>query len=366
MSKEYRKAVDITAEEAQLVFEALPVQLLSNPKTFYPKRVVKNAPTWPRAARLVPALNVLLDATKGNAVHQKNLQTHFKKWIADQTEMNFSETDQDEIILSIRAVLCQLLNHKRNSRNVPANFARTYAVVWQKLSPHAKPDRIGLPERAQDADPDAETDDVQIVEPQASEPIIIDLEEDELLDKELLFSSSISGLQNVLQDRPKGMKRLNCKTKAAPAIDLGIPNLASLIETSTQNIEPKTFRDINAALKQRSKNGGKKSENAGRKKKKNPKNKKGKKEQTNTKAKDAKKITNAESAQTASLCLAFVKREHSKAYVAAKSKAKTEGKSDAECKAAASEAGRAKTAELRDQFAKGMISRVGVAVEDIH
>ena len=309
---------------------------------------------------------VLLDATKGNAVHQKNTQTHFKKWIADQTEMNFSETDQDEIILSIRAVLCQLLNHKRNSRNVPANFARTYAVVWQKLSPHAKPDRIGLPERAQDADPDAETDDVQIVEPQASEPIIIDLEEDELLDKELLFSSSISGLQNVLQDRPKGMKRLNCKTKAAPAIDLGIPNLASLSETSTQNIEPKTFRDINAALKQRSKNGGKKSENAGRKKKKNPKNKKGKKEQTNTKAKYAKKRTNTESDQTASLCQAFVKREHSKAYVAAKSKAKTEGKSDAECKAAASEAGRAKTAELRDQFAKGMISRVGVAVEDIH
>ena len=42
---------------------------------------------------------VLLDATKGNDVHQKNTQTHFKKWIADQTEMNFSETDQDEIIL---------------------------------------------------------------------------------------------------------------------------------------------------------------------------------------------------------------------------------------------------------------------------
>ena len=159
MSKEYRKAVDIAAEEAQLVFEALPVQLLSNPKTFYPKRVFKNAPTWPRAARLVPALNVLLDATKGNAVHHKNLQTHFKKLIADHTEMNFVETDQDEIMLSIRAVLCQLLNHKRNSRNVPANFARTYAVVWQKLSPHAKPDRIGRPERAQDADPDAETDE---------------------------------------------------------------------------------------------------------------------------------------------------------------------------------------------------------------
>ena len=102
---------------------------------------------------------VLLDATKGNAVHQKNTQTNFKKWIPDQTEMNFSETDQDEIILSIRAVLCQLLNHKRNSRSVPANFARTYALVWQKLSPHAKPDRIGLPERAQDADPDAETDE---------------------------------------------------------------------------------------------------------------------------------------------------------------------------------------------------------------
>ena len=143
-----------------------------------------------------------------------------------------------------------------------------------------------------------------------------------MLDKELLFSSSISGLQNVLQDRPKGMKRLSCKTKAAPAIDLGIPNLASLIETSTENIEPKTFRDINAALKQRSKNGGKKSENAGRKKKKNPKNKKGKKEQTNTKAIAAKQRTNAESAQTASLCLAFVKREHSKAYVAAKQRQK--------------------------------------------
>ena len=38
---------------------------LSNPKTFHPKRVFKNAPTWPRAAHLVPALNFAKDRFKG-------------------------------------------------------------------------------------------------------------------------------------------------------------------------------------------------------------------------------------------------------------------------------------------------------------
>ena len=67
-----------------------------------------------------------------------------------------------------------------------------------------------------------------------------------------------------------------------------------------------------------------------------------------------KKKENPDEANLGKLDVAFVKREHSKAYVARKQKAKAEGKSEAEIKEAASIAGRKKNAELREQFKQGL------------
>ena len=264
--KEYRKAVDITAEEAKAVFEALPAALLANPKTFYPKRVFKNAPSWGKAARLVPALNALLDATKGRAVHQKSFQAHFKRWVETETDMEISETDRDEMVLSIRAPVCQLLNHKNNSRSVPAAFTRCYMVIWQKLAD--KPSKPLLTERSQVAHSDADSDDIQVVEPQASKSNVVNLEDsdDDLLDKDLLFSSSNPALQTVLENSSARRRRRSKSQEVAvpqdtsvpPALDLGIPNLQSLCDTNPADIDPKTYKDINKSLKQRK--GGQKSQ----------------------------------------------------------------------------------------------------------
>ena len=255
-TKEYRKAVDITAEEAKSVFEALPAQLLANPKTFYAKRVFKNAPAWPRAVRLIPVVNAILDATKGRAVHQKCLQTHFKTWLADQTGLDMSENDQDEIILSIRAVVCQLLNHKKHKRTVPVSHSRSFAVVWNKMQPDNTPDSTAPTGNHQEAQAsDAESEDLQIVEPQQSEIEIIDLEfneASELIKHEDLFSSDVPELQEALKGTATGRKRLRSKVPdpSMPAIGLGVPDLASLVETSSNDIDPTTYRQINKKLKE--------------------------------------------------------------------------------------------------------------------
>ena len=373
-TKEYRKAVDITAEEAKSVFEALPAQLLANPKTFYTKRVFKNAPAWPRAVRLIPVVNAILDATKGRAVHQKCLQTHFKTWLADQTGLDMSENDQDEIILSIRAVVCQLLNHKKNKRTVPVSHSRSFAVVWHKMQPDNTPDSTAPTGNHQEAQAsDAESEDLQIVEPQQSEIEIIDLEfseAGELIKHEDLFSSDVPELQEALKGTATGRKRLRSKVPdpSMPAIGLGVPDLASLVETSSNDIDPTTYREINKKLKEahkkskKCKTAGKAaSKNRRKKNKKNEKNKKTKKDDANAtgQVEKKKKKENPDEANLGKLDVAFVKREHSKAYAARKQKAKAEGKSEAEIKEAASIAGRKKTAELREQFKQGLIGSSG-------
>ena len=93
------------------------------------------------------------------------------------------------------------------------------------------------------------------MEPQQSEIEIIDLEfseAGELIKHEDLFSSDVPELQEALKGTATGRKRLRSKVPdpSMPAIGLGVPDLASLVETSSNDIDPTTYREINKKLKE--------------------------------------------------------------------------------------------------------------------
>ena len=105
-SKEYRKSVDIPDTAACQAFEALPATLFASPKTMYPHHTLKNAPVWAKGIRLIAALQVIVDASCGQGIHQKSTKLQFAKWSSHQG-MNITEEDQDIVVLPIRALLCR-------------------------------------------------------------------------------------------------------------------------------------------------------------------------------------------------------------------------------------------------------------------
>lgn len=281
-----------------------------------------------------------------------------------------TEDAQDEAVLSVRALLSQLLNHKRNSRKIPKTFLTKYVVLWDKMAIEADADRASA--QTQASVKDQNSDDVQIVEETGKEPDVVDLDSDdsELVDKELLFASPIPELQLALQDglateaaQPRTRIRRKSGDPAIPKLDLGVPNLAKLVEMSPTDINPKTFKEISANLKilHAMKNGKAKKQN----KKKKHKPKKAKKTETSEKSGDQRQGQETNEKMHSELFKAFLKREHSKAWKSAKDAAKASGNSDENCKAAASAAGTARTAKLRKDYAEGKINYRGIVAVDV-
>lgn len=127
---EYRKAVDISRDKADEAFEMLPISILgkvSQDKPLYEDKNFKNAPKWPSGSKLTPCLNMLLLASDGHTLHQKNLKRHMAAWVKDN-QLGFNDDVQDEIVLSIRALLCQLCNHKTKDRTVFVDCPRVCFV----------------------------------------------------------------------------------------------------------------------------------------------------------------------------------------------------------------------------------------------
>ena len=374
MTKEYRKAIDISTEAAELAFDQLPAALFAAPKTFYANRVFKNAPTWAKGVKLVPAVNELLDGSKGYTIHHKSLLAQFKHW-ATVHGIQLSSEDQDEVILSLRSVVCQLSNHKKNTRSVPKSFSRIYAVVWSKVAaaPQAHPEDKQSEDQAR---PEDEQGEVEIMLPEREPAEFVDLTSDDkddyMVEKAVLFSSDNPTLNTLLQDTEKTKKkqrRLRGKSTddAIPKLDLGM-SLQGLTETKEEDISPKTFKELNKQLKDKAKGGSKKKAmKKARKKttkkamKKVPKKTvKGTKEESKKGVqKGVKKGVEKMTDEQKKAFNALLKREHSNAYIAAKKKAKAKGATESEIKAAASKAGCAKSAELRLALAEGRVDYEG-------
>ena len=228
---------------------------------------------------------------------------------------------------------------------------------------------------------DADSDDEPIVIPAKSPEAIVDLtseESSEEINQAELFRSENPVLQAALNSK----KRITGKqyrpdiqpilqqttTQTVTVFGMDPDSLAQLIAENKSSVTPKRFRDLNVQLKNkkpkkktRGKKTKKKSKASPKKKAANKKDGKTKQPTTNS----AEPLQGEAPKPTWKLCPAFIKREHSKCWKSALDAAINAGKSEQDAKDAASAAGRARTAELRQKFKDGLISHRGNDADDV-
>eukprot|EP00959_Pyramimonas_sp_CCMP1952_P061008 1274459-Pyramimonas_sp.AAC.1 len=102
--KGYRKSVDIAYDAACLAFDELPPIAFTSPRLMYPEKAFKNAPKWSKGVKLIPTLKIILDASDGQAVHQKDLLKHLASWIEERGH-DPAKVENDVVIFGLRALL---------------------------------------------------------------------------------------------------------------------------------------------------------------------------------------------------------------------------------------------------------------------
>jgi hypothetical protein len=390
MKKQYRKAVDIAYDAAEQSFAALPPMVFSN-KNFYKDKSFKNAPKWSNAVKLIPSIKIMLQASDGNAIHQKNMYNHMVEWNR-QNGMGMDSEHMEHAVLTQRAVICQMLNHKANMRSIPKEWHQRYACVWDMLA-NTDPEATA-PHEAPEGDEDQghadpEDDAVQVVTPKKAEPTCVDLVSDgssDEIDADKLFSSDNPILRAILnpqhritgkQTRPE-IKPLEVKPKG-PKPDFGMSSetLARLTAPiSSNSVTPKHFKALNIKMKDKKKPKSKRRGKGHKKAKKNQKIKKAAQQPMKTTTQPMKTTHQpmkavaapvlGKAANPSYLAKEYSKREHSKSWKKALDDAIKAGKSKEDAKKAASAAGRARTEELRKKLKAGEINYMGQIAEDVN
>ena len=224
--KVYRKAVDVPYEVAEQAFQNLPPMVFSNVQ-FYKDKIFKNAPKWSNGVKLLPSIKLLLQETQGQAVHQKCLCKHLVEF-SNQNGLNLESAMIDKVVLTQRALICQLLNHKANDRSIPKDWYHKYACVWDVLSTPEQDVKVSpLPRAASTANDSGSDGEVEFVEPKkerAIEPVdLVSEESSDEIDMSVLFTSSNPALQAILSQR----RRITGK-QHRPDIQQGRPSCFSV------------------------------------------------------------------------------------------------------------------------------------------
>jgi hypothetical protein len=258
------------------------------------------------------------------------------------------------------------------AKNTYTGFGTKFKILARLAQLHKEGKAKFTEEDAQEAE-----DEVELIEPNTDlvpiMDIISDAESEPLADKDELFSSDIPAVHAALQGYlPRKRFRVKTQDPQIPKIDFGF-DIAALTKTSTHDISPDTFKELNKKMKTKHQKKGKQQKGAKKKthrKKKPRKQQKKAVEKTKPKKNPIKKADNQDHQEPAEVRAkmfhAFLKREHSKAWVSGKKDAIARWLSEAEYKAAASNAGRIKTAKLRQDYADGKINHKGIAAEDVH
>ena len=292
-----------------------------------------------------------------------------KQWAAEDMDLD-TETVED-VLHGLRAFISQILNHKSKQRVIPAVWNSKFKGLWDKLNPDssceilvashvavAKPTSVNTADlhNASRQSDDEDDDCVEIANPKKRDVYVVDVATDsEDLDvdalKSELFSSADPVLDQILKDgnscgaKKLGMDRATTRRKSYKQSD-GVTcattmpteemEALAVCPSSSSSTSPKAFRDLNVALKAKAKH---------------------KKPKPKTKAKAPHTGSKMETTlDNAASWAAFLKREHWKAWSAAKAKAKAAGCTPEKIKEAGSEAGRARMAELRDLLKEGKIT----------
>jgi hypothetical protein len=283
--KTYRKAVDIDENGAFAAFDKIPISVLGSSPCTYTNKKFKNAPTWQKAAKLVPCVSLLVDASGGRAIHQKQLDGHMRKWVA-QNDVEISEEKRDDVVYSVRALVCQLLNHKRKGRSIPQMWASRFQVLFDKLMVDSScvqgDSKSDQPQLALADDDDYDPDDVddssepEVVPIQPKKIDVVDLSDTDSQDfdldayKKKVFDSDDADLKELLEkdsaaEAPRGRRRLTSKTSenASAVIKPGMlehePGLESVLSKGVLSalasgdlsggVTPAKWRALKAAQK---------------------------------------------------------------------------------------------------------------------
>ena len=142
LSAGHRKQIDISEKAAWAAFDKLPSTAFLAPKKMYPHKNFKNAPTWQAGVKLLPYIHAILDATKGAVnVHPKSMLASCKGWLIEK-EMDVDFEAYDEIVYSGRALLSQILNHKKKERIVPTQWLAKHGPIFEKVQAPSTKTRI--------------------------------------------------------------------------------------------------------------------------------------------------------------------------------------------------------------------------------
>ena len=343
-----RPNVDLTERQYLDALDMVPFAGKTGDMIKYTFTKFKNAPKWAAMAPYRRVLDCLVTHSGGACVNQKSFLAAARK---NNEIWGHTESELEIAVYRIRAMLCQMANHKSKDRVVPMVHRSKFQTIFDKLvvfkGNGSKANGIhngAAPGDDDDHDDDDDDDDdimcLGTLAKKEPDVVVID-EGDTPVDLQLVVRATLTDADPALQvlldskiPRRRCTRKQNpifagfeaCSAVCTQIAGLDIAALQDLAKPSgTSVVSPQAYRTMNADLKKQGKNKG--GEKAPKKKQKTTKKKKVGKSMKKT---ITKHIAGSIPFQT------YLKREHSRVWHSERNYQRSVlGKNDADAKAAA-------------------------------
>ncbi len=123
MSK--RTAIDVSPDALLVSLSLLPFATVGSKSGWSPNKQFKQAPCWAKAAKAVPCLSCIADATKGKGVKHISMRKGVQMW-SNHNDLGLNDDQIDDLAYSLRAITAQMMNMKANSRSIPKQWASKF------------------------------------------------------------------------------------------------------------------------------------------------------------------------------------------------------------------------------------------------
>ena len=334
----HRRAIDVDPSLLVAALETVPFCKVQPNRPLYGRKNFKQVPDWSGGQKLIACLHHVVGLTAGRGILQLNMRAGVTAWNAKH-ELGLNDVSVDDIAYSLRALLHQLLNLKKRCRLIPPMWKSKYQTLYDKLDAQVDDDEVpGAPSTLPPMP--------SLPAPVGDIPVHIESDAETVKssstghDPSELFSSDNPALNRLLQPRrrirSKG-KHDEIPTDVEPtATTMDIDAIEKAAGHETADFVPKDWANLNKALKSK----------APKAQPKAPATKKARFEKSTATPKAASAAGPPSSGITFAI---FVKREHSKVYHKTRLNHEKAGMETDVAKKLATEAARAKAAELRDQ-----------------
>ena len=180
----------------------LPFAAMGSKVGWYANKKFKRAPSWAKAAKSVPCLSCIADASMGRAVKHVSMREGVIAW-SNHNDLVLDENHVDDLAYSLRAITAQLMNMKSQSRQIPRQWAAKFETLYAKLDVQQQetPQKKAAMEAIEDGDDDESDDcDIIIIEKLPVDLVSIsDDSDNDTFDASKLFDSDDPVLRAILQ-----------------------------------------------------------------------------------------------------------------------------------------------------------------------